>query len=185
MGLLLDEKHAAFDDFPTNGYTDWQWWDLCIKAKSIVIDSLNVAPIVRVIDNFVTNHKLANVFEAKVGKGKLVFSSIDLHNELEKRPVAHQLKASLLRYMESEAFSPSETVEMEDLDFSDAKENKQYKDSDIYYDKIFRYPENTFNFTCWTDTIENNKRISSYKQTGFVKKQIAVGIQFGEYAICQ
>ena len=134
MGFLLDEKHAAFADFPTSGYTEWQWWDLCIQSKSVIIDSLNVTPIVRVIDNFVTNRKLANVFEAKVGKGKLVFSSMDLHTNLEKRPVARQLRASLLRYMESEAFSPSGTVEMEDLDFSGTKKNNQFKDSDIYKD---------------------------------------------------
>jgi len=28
--------------------------------------------------------------------------------------------------------------------------------TNVLYDKIFRYPENTFNFTCWTDTIEKN-----------------------------
>ncbi|MBN2165993.1 MAG: hypothetical protein JW717_06935 [Marinilabiliaceae bacterium] len=134
MGLLLDEKHAAFNDFPTNGYTDWQWWDLCIKSKSIIIDSLNVNPIVRVVDNFVTNRKLASIFEVKVGEGKLVFSSIDLHNNLKERPVARQLRASLLKYMESEAFSPLGTVKMEDLNFSVTKENKEYKDSDIYKD---------------------------------------------------
>jgi len=28
--------------------------------------------------------------------------------------------------------------------------------TNVFYDKLFRYPENTFNFSCWTDTIENN-----------------------------
>jgi hypothetical protein len=124
MGLLMDEKHAAFNDFPTSGNTEWQWWDLCIESKSIIIDSLNVTPIVRVIDNFVTNHHLTNVFEVKVGEGKLIFSSIDLVNNLDKRPVARQLRSSLLRYMESEAFSPSGSVKMDDLDFIDKKAMK-------------------------------------------------------------
>lgn len=121
MGLLIDEKHAAFNDFPTSKYTEWQWWDLCIQSKSMIIDSLNVTPIVRVIDNFVTNHHLANVFEAKAGKGKLVFSSIDLVNNLDERPVARQLRSSLLKYMESDAFNPSGSVRISELNFLDFK----------------------------------------------------------------
>ncbi|MGQ1784887.1 sugar-binding domain-containing protein [Saccharicrinis sp. GN24d3] len=132
MGLLMDENHKAFNDFPTKGYTEWQWWDLCIQSKSLIVDSLDVTPIVRVIDNFVTNHHLTNVFETKVGNGKLIFSSIDLMNELEKRPVARQLRSSLLKYMVSQDFNPSGSVNMEDLDFMDEKTKKQFKASDIY-----------------------------------------------------
>ena len=115
MGLLVDEKHQAFNKFPTQSHTEWQWWDLCINSKSVITDSLDVTPIVRVIDNFVTNHHLTNVFEAKVGNGKLVFSSIDLFTDVDKRPVARQLKYSLLNYMNSDAFNPSEFVEFENL----------------------------------------------------------------------
>lgn len=135
MGLLMDENHAAFSEFPTSTYSQWQWWDICIQSKSIIIDGLDVKPIVRVIDNFVTNRNLSNVFEAKVGEGKLVFSSIDLLNNLENRPVARQLKASLIKYMESEEFAPPGTVEIEELNFSGARRNKQFKDADIYQDE--------------------------------------------------
>lgn len=117
MGLLMDENHAAFNDFPTSGYTEWQWWDLCIKSVSVNIDSLNVSPIVRVIDNFISNRRLANVFETKVGDGKLVFSSIDLMNKLDDRPAARQLRASLIQYMESADFNPSTSTAMSDFDF--------------------------------------------------------------------
>ena len=135
MGLLMNANHAAFSDFPTREYTEWQWWDLCIHSKSMIIDNLNVTPLVRVIDNFVTNHHLANVFEAKSGEGKLIFSSIDLINKLEERPVARQLRSSLIKYMESENFSPSGSVDMDDLDFFNKKTKKQFKDSDIYEDE--------------------------------------------------
>ncbi len=110
MGLLIDNEHPAFRDFPTSTHTEWQWWDLCIHAKSMILDSLSVEPIVRVIDNFVTNHTLAHVFEATLGEGKLVFSSTDLSTDLKSRPVARQLRRSLLRYMQSEAFDPSGTI---------------------------------------------------------------------------
>ncbi|WP_051605675.1 sugar-binding domain-containing protein [Polaribacter sp. Hel_I_88] len=116
MGLMIDDKNPAFNSFPTDTHTDWQWWDLCINSKSIVIDSLEVTPIVRVIDNFVTNHHLANVFETNVGNGKLIFSAIDISSKLSERPVARQLRSSLLNYMQSDAFKPSKNIEMKDLD---------------------------------------------------------------------
>nr|WP_319512045.1 sugar-binding domain-containing protein [uncultured Draconibacterium sp.] len=134
MGLLMDENHAAFSDFPTSEYTEWQWWDLCLKSKSLIVDDLDVTPIVRVIDNFVTNHHLTNVFETKVGEGKLVYSSIDLMSNLDERPVARQLRSSLLQYMESAAFNPSGSVAIDELDFTDTTTKKQFEASDIYND---------------------------------------------------
>ncbi|PQJ79611.1 sugar-binding domain-containing protein [Polaribacter porphyrae] len=133
MGVLLDEKNAAFNNFPTNYHSDWQWWDLCINSKSIIIDDLEVEPIVRVIDNFVTNHHLSNVFEAKVGTGKLVFSSIDLISDLDKRPVAKQLRYSLLEYMSSDEFAPKKSIDNKDLE--NIKMNKKkgsFSTNDIY-----------------------------------------------------
>ena len=133
MGLLVDENHPAFNSFPTSTHTDWQWWDLCINSKSVIIDSLEVTPIVRVIDNFVTNHHLATVFEAKVGNGKLVFSSMDLILNLNERPVARQLRHSLLNYMESDAFNPSKTITVEGLkNIKLEKKQGSFSAKDIY-----------------------------------------------------
>ncbi|GAA4307095.1 glycoside hydrolase family 2 TIM barrel-domain containing protein [Aestuariibaculum suncheonense] len=133
MGLMLDNKHPAFNQFPTSTHTDWQWWDLCINSKSIITDSLNVEPIVRVIDNFVTNHHLASVFEAKVGNGRLVFSAIDLTSNLNERPVARQLRYSLLEYMNDDAFSPDKEIKIEDLNRIKLNEkNGSFSTTDIY-----------------------------------------------------
>jgi len=133
MGLMIDDKNAAFNSFPTDTHSDWQWWDLCINSKSIIIDSLEVTPIIRVIDNFVINHHLANVFETKVGKGKLVFSAIDITSNLKGRPVARQLRNSLLNYMESENFNPTKKLEMKDLETVKMKGKKGgFSTKDIY-----------------------------------------------------
>lgn len=115
MGLLVDADSEALSDFPTARHTQWQWWDLCINSKSVVLDDLNVKPIVRVIDNFVTNRDLANVFEAQVGAGKLIFSSIDLSSDLKNRPAARQLRSSLLNYMASDNFKPQNKLTIQDL----------------------------------------------------------------------
>ncbi|NEU07041.1 glycoside hydrolase family 2 [Flavihumibacter sp. R14] len=107
MGILCDPQHRALDGFPTDFYSNWQWWDLIKNSKTMIIDSLPpMKPIVRVIDNFFKNRKMALVIEAKVGKGKLLLVSTDIRNNLESRPAAGQLRSSLVKYAESEDFSP-------------------------------------------------------------------------------
>ncbi len=73
----------------------------------MIIDSLPaLKPIVQVIDNFFMNRKMALIIEAKVGKGKLLLVSADIRSNLGSRPAAGQLRSSLLKYTESEDFSP-------------------------------------------------------------------------------
>jgi hypothetical protein len=106
MGLLCDPKHAALSLFPTDYHTNWQWWELATKSVAIVLPDNNISPIVRSIDNFANNRHLANVFEAHVGKGKLLVCSFDISNDLSSRPVARQLRHSLLEYMKTPEFKP-------------------------------------------------------------------------------
>lgn len=108
MGLLIDERHPALKHFPTSTHSDWQWWRLVKSSKALVVDSLPVfTPIVGSVDNFTNNRRLASVFEAQVGKGKLLFSSMDLLSaEAKESPEVRQLLYSLTRYMASDDFAP-------------------------------------------------------------------------------
>lgn len=116
MGLLIKNTSNALKGFPTDDHSDWQWWDLTIKSKTLKVDGLpDKAIIVRVIDNFVRNQNLSNLFEAKVGKGKLVFCSIDISSDLTNRLQAKQLRYSLLKYMNTENFNPSAIITKEQL----------------------------------------------------------------------
>ncbi|MGE5394219.1 MAG: sugar-binding domain-containing protein, partial [Candidatus Saccharibacteria bacterium] len=99
MGLLMDPSHAVFKSFPTEFHSNWQWWDLCKQSKTLDISGMKVTPLVRVVDNFYKNRSLANLFEVKVGMGKLIFSSMDLSSNLDKRAEAAQLRQSVLNYM--------------------------------------------------------------------------------------
>ncbi|MBO9660774.1 MAG: glycoside hydrolase family 2, partial [Chitinophagaceae bacterium] len=111
MGQLIKSAHRAFQYFPTDEHTDWQWWDLVKNSRTLAIDDLQESAIlVRVIDNFVTNGNLTNLFEVQVGKGKLLFSSIDLISNLDSRPQARQLRYSLLQYMQGNDFKPANNV---------------------------------------------------------------------------
>jgi hypothetical protein len=116
MGLLIKSKHKALADFPTDNYSNWQWWDLTTKGKALNVASLpDEANIVRQIDNFVTNNNLSSLFEVKVGKGQLIFCSMNIVTDLEKRPQAKQLKYSLLKYMNGNSFNPSYRVQVSEL----------------------------------------------------------------------
>ena len=112
MGILCDPAHPALVDFPTEMHSNWQWWDICKNATTMELDSLknNMQPIVRMVDNFYKNRNLGLLFEVKAGDGKLLVCSSDLAKNLNTRPVARQLRYSLLKYMESDKFNPQEEV---------------------------------------------------------------------------
>jgi hypothetical protein len=112
LGILCDPKHPALADFPTDGYSNWQWWYLVSRAGAMILDGLPTAlrPTVQVIDDWFTNRKLGLVFEAKVGGGRLLVSSIDLRTGMDGNPVARQMLHSLLSYAADTRFKP--TVEL-------------------------------------------------------------------------
>ena len=112
LGILCDPRHPALTDFPTEAHSNWQWWDLIHGSQILILNDLSpeLRPVVQVIDDWVTNRRLALVFEAQVGQGRLVVCGADLQNDLDNRPVARQMRASLLRYMSSDRFKPAVSV---------------------------------------------------------------------------
>ncbi|HQK95676.1 MAG TPA: hypothetical protein PLD23_19415, partial [Armatimonadota bacterium] len=117
MGILCDPEHPALAQFPTEAHADWQWYDLLQRSRTMVVDGLpaDLRPIVQVIDNFTTNQRLANLFEARIGRGRLVVCSIDLASDLEARPAARQLRRSVLNYMASDRFDPDQRLTRDEL----------------------------------------------------------------------
>ena len=90
MGILCDPKHPALAQFPTDSYSNWQWYELLDHGRSVILDDTPVdfRPIVQVIDNFARNHKLGNLFEASVGAGRLLVCTIDLPRLASSNPAA-------------------------------------------------------------------------------------------------
>ena len=115
LGILCDPKHPALRGFPTEFHSNWQWWDLVTKSRFMVLDEFapKLRPIIQVIDDWNTNRKLGLLFEARVGKGKLLVCSMDLRSNLDERPVARQMLHSILNYADSDAFAPKHRVEPE------------------------------------------------------------------------
>ena len=112
LGLLCDPKHPALAQFPTQFFQDWQWDEIVSRAQAMVLDALpqDLRPIVQVIDDWNTNRKLGLIWECRVGPGKLLVCSADLAKDLDQRPAARQLRASLLSYMAGDRFNPKVAV---------------------------------------------------------------------------
>lgn len=117
LGILVNPKHPALHAFPTEYYSNWQWWDAMSHSNAIILDSVatGLQPIVRVIDDWVTARPLGLVFECRVGKGKLIVSGIDLLSGNEHRPEAKQLLYSLETYMNGQQFNPAVQVDIEKI----------------------------------------------------------------------
>jgi hypothetical protein len=117
LGILCDPKNPALAGFPTEFHSNWQWWYLIHRAGAMNLDDLpaDLHPTVQIIDDWVTNHRLALAFEARVGRGKLMVCSIDLKNELSDDPVRRQFRSSLLNYMESKEFRPKVELKAEQV----------------------------------------------------------------------
>jgi hypothetical protein len=112
LGLWIDHKHPALAGFPTEANFDWQWSELVARSRAMNLDRLprGLQPIVQPIDDWNRNYKLGMLFEARVGRGKLMVSTADLENRLDERVAARQLRKSVLDYMASSAFQPKAEV---------------------------------------------------------------------------
>ena len=114
LGILCDPQHPLFSEFPTEYHSNWQWWDPVTHSQAMILNDFpsELKPLIQPIDTWFENRKLALAFEAKSGNGKLMVCSIDLKDKIEERPVTKQLLYSMLKYMNSDAFNPTEVIEI-------------------------------------------------------------------------
>ena len=135
-GMLIQDKSAAFNNFPTSYYSDLQWWDIQNRAQVMNLEDFPVdfRPLIQPIDTWFMNRRLALVYEAQVGKGKIIVSSANLGPEVQNKPASQQLYNSLIKYMNSTDFNPKSSLSLEviqDVFVSPSKEifNTYTKDS--------------------------------------------------------
>jgi hypothetical protein len=111
-GMLIQHESAAFAEFPTDFHSDLQWWEIANRSQVMVLEDFPAGfrPLVQPIDTWFINRRLALIYEARIGKGKIIVSSADLRPDLEDAPAAKQLYFSLLKYMASDKFNPVQEV---------------------------------------------------------------------------
>ncbi len=116
MSILTDPLHPLFNDFPTEFYTNWQWWPIVKNSRPFILDNTpkDYRPLVQVIDNVERNHKLGLVFEFAVGKGKLLVCMSDL-KAIQDKPEGRQFYSSIVKYMNSDKFNPVQELTQQEL----------------------------------------------------------------------
>lgn len=121
MGLLMDPEHPVFNGFPTEYHSNYQWWSMAKLGRPMVLENLTqedgteIQPLVQVLDSFSTVRTMGLLYEAKVGDGKLMVSSMGLDQLQAQYPEARALRNSILDYMNSNEFDPQFEVSTEKI----------------------------------------------------------------------
>src|SRR5690606_18007596 len=100
MGAVVRE-HPALGGFPHDGYSDWQWYHLFNGSPAICLDGVpEILPLIEPIDNFNRAKRLAYMFEARVGSGRLFVTSLNFRDPDDwKRPESAYLFREILHYL--------------------------------------------------------------------------------------
>ena len=113
-GATIDTSHPLFaHGFPTDNWSNLNWWELLNKAQVINLTDFPVhyqSPI-QPIDTWHISRKIGMLVEANVLGGKLLMTTMDITNALDRRVVARQMRSAILRYMQSPDFAPTLTIE--------------------------------------------------------------------------
>ena len=114
-GAYIQRDHPVFRDFPTDDWQNLNWWELTNRAQVMNLSEFpeDYQPVVQPIDTWHVSRKLGMLVEAKVLNGRLLMTTLDISHALDRRPVARQLRYSILRYMQSPDFQPVVTINPE------------------------------------------------------------------------
>ena len=109
-GAYIHSNHPLFGHgFPTDSWSNLNWWELLNRAQVMNLEELPAdyqSPI-QPIDTWHVSRKLGMVVEARVGKGRLFMTTMDITSSLDTRPVARQMRCAILDYMQSADFQPA------------------------------------------------------------------------------
>ena len=114
-GIYVENEHPVFAQFPTDNHSDMQWWELVNKAQVMQFTDFpkDFQPLVQSIDTWFVSRKIGMLFEAQVGRGKLMMTSMDITNDIDRRIAARQMQRSILNYMCSDDFHPRWQIDIE------------------------------------------------------------------------
>jgi len=111
-GLTIDSQHPLFREFPTDDWSNLNWWELVNNAQVMNLAALprDYQSPIQPIDTWHVSRKLGMLIEANVLNGKLLMTTMDISNHLDRRLVARQMRKAIIDYMESDRFRPALTL---------------------------------------------------------------------------
>ena len=112
-GTCIDNTHPLFKNFPTDNWANLNWWELLNNAQVINLQDFpsDYQPAIQPIDTWHISRKIGMMAETNIeGGGKLLVTTLDINSNLDKRPVARQMRKAMIQYINSDDFNPSITV---------------------------------------------------------------------------
>jgi beta-galactosidase len=99
------EDHPIMNDFPHEGFCDWQFYNMMEGGEAVVFNELGIPfkPIIEVVSSFKLIRKQASLFELRIGKGKLLVCTLNL---TDSDPAAKYLLSRMISYSNSDKFIP-------------------------------------------------------------------------------
>ena len=115
MGFLIQADHPLFQNFPTSFHTDYQWWLMTgQRAMRLPNEELAEGILIRQMDSYAQLRTFAMLLEARVGRGRILISSMGLNN-LPDKPEVRALRSAIRKYIASNAFQPKVSLSPEAL----------------------------------------------------------------------
>ena len=116
-GAYIETTHPLFKDFPTDSWSNLNWWELLNNAQVMNLGQLpkDYQSPIQPIDTWHLSRKLGMLIEARVGKGRLLMTTMDITRNLENRLVARQMRNAILQYMQGSNFKPSLTLSIDEI----------------------------------------------------------------------
>ena len=116
-GASIDTRHPLFHHFPSDTWGNLNWWELLNRAQVMNLTGLphEYQSPVQPIDTWHLSRKLGMIVEARVGKGRLLMTTMDIDRDLDHRLVARQMRYAILRYMQSNDFKPTLTLTLDEI----------------------------------------------------------------------
>jgi hypothetical protein len=117
-GAYIEKQHPLFKyGFPTDDWSNLNWWELLNKAQVMNLMELpkDYQSPIQPIDTWHVSRKLGMLIEARVLKGRLLMTTMDISNDLEHRVVVRQMRKAILDYMQSDDFQPTLTLTPETI----------------------------------------------------------------------
>ena len=112
MGQLIDVEHPLFTGFPTEQYTNWQWWPMASQRAMILPRRMQA--IVTEMDSYAYLRPMAQLLECRCGGGRLMLSSLGLH-QLQQYPEARALQQAIYDYLAGEHPMPEQELTAEEV----------------------------------------------------------------------
>ncbi len=112
MGQLILKDHPLFKTFPTEEFTNYQWWPMASQRAFILPRYMDT--LVTEMDSYATLRPMSQLYEVKCLGGKLMASSMGLQ-DLQEYPEARALLHSIYSYMDSDEFNPVSEMTADDI----------------------------------------------------------------------